>query len=82
VIGTVSLWGRVVECTRGWRGSHAYPNRIYVPATRAPYWLRAERAEEVALALTDYDVPVELLDADSCGLEELVAVLGAGAARG
>jgi len=45
VIGTVPLWGRVVECTRGWRGSHAYPNRIYVPATRAPYWLRAERAE-------------------------------------
>jgi hypothetical protein len=82
VIGTVSLWGRVVECTRGWRGSHAYPNRIYVPATRAPYWLRAERAEEVALALTDYDVPVELLDADSCGLEELVAALDAGAARG
>jgi len=49
---------------------------------RAPYWLRAERAEEVALALTDYDVPVELLDADSCGPEEVVAALGGGAARG
>jgi hypothetical protein len=82
VIGTVSLWGRVVECTHGWRGSHAYPKKIYVPATRAPYWLRAERADEVALALTDYDVPVELLDADSRGPEELVAALGAGAARG
>jgi hypothetical protein len=82
VIGTVSLWGRVVQCRRGWRGSHAYPKKIYVPSTRAPYWLRAERAEEVALALTDYDVPVELLDADPCGLEELVAALGAGAARG
>jgi hypothetical protein len=82
VIGTVSLWGRVVECTHGWRGSHAYPKKIYVPATRAPYWLRAERADEVALALTDYDVPVELLDADSRGPEELVSALGAGAARG
>jgi hypothetical protein len=84
VIGTVSLWGRVVECRRGWRGSHAYPKRIYVPATRAPYWLRAERAEEIALALTDYDVPVELLDADSSGPEELVATLDADAevARG
>jgi hypothetical protein len=82
VIGTVSLWGRVVECTRGWRGSHAYPKRIYVPATRAPSWLRAERAEEVALALTDYDVPVELLEADACGAEELVAALDAEAARG
>jgi len=82
VIGTVSLWGRVVECTRGWRASRAYPKAIYVPAMRAPYWLRAERAEEVALALTDYDVPVELLDADSCGPEEVVAALGGGAARG
>jgi hypothetical protein len=82
VIGTVSLWGRVVECTRGWRGSRAYPKRIYVPATRAPYWLRAERAEEVALALTDYDVPVELLDADPRGPDELVAALDAETACG
>jgi hypothetical protein len=82
VIGTVSLWGRVVECTRGWRASFAYPKRIYVPATRAPYWLRAERAEEVVLGLTDYDVPVELLDADSCGPEEIGAALEAEAARG
>jgi hypothetical protein len=82
VIGTVSLWGRVVECTRGWRGSHAYPKRIYVPGTCGPDWLRAERAEEVALALTDYDVPVELLEADSSGPEELVAALDAEAARG
>ncbi len=82
VIGTVSLWGRVVECTRGWRASFAYPKMIYVPATRAPYWLRAKRAEAVALALTDYDVPVELLDADSSGPEEIVAELGAGGIRG
>jgi hypothetical protein len=82
VIGAVSLWGRVVECRRRWRGSHAHPKRIYVLATRAPYWLSAERAEEVALALTDYDVPVELLDATPCRPEELVAALDAEAARG
>jgi hypothetical protein len=52
VIGTVSLWGRVVEYTRGWRASRAYSKAIYVPAMRAPYWLRAERGEEVARALT------------------------------
>ncbi len=73
---------RVIECTRGWRASRAYPKTIYVPATRAPYWLRAERAEEIALALTDYDVPVQLLEANSRGPEELVAALGTGAARG
>jgi hypothetical protein len=82
VIGTVSLWGRVVEYTRGWRASRAYPRTIYVPTTRAPYWLRAKRAEEIVLALTAYDVPVELLDADSRGPAGLVAALGAEAARG
>lgn len=82
VIGTVSLWGRVVECTRGWRGSRAYPSRIYVPQRRAPYWLRAERFEEIAFGLTDYGVPVELLDADASGPEELLAALDAEGARG
>jgi hypothetical protein len=81
VIGTVSLWGRVAECTRGWRASRAYPKAIYVPATRAPYWLRAERADEVALALTDYGVPVELLDPNPCDLDGVLAALSAGAAH-
>jgi hypothetical protein len=82
VIGTVSLWGRVVECTRGWRASRAYPSRIYVPQGRAPYWFRAERPEEIAFGLTDYGVPVELLDAAAGRPEELVAALEAEAARG
>jgi len=80
VIGTVSLWGRVVECKRGWRASHAYPKTIYVPSTRAPLWLGAEWAEEVALALTDYNVRVELLDDRFRGPEELVSALDAQAA--
>ena len=82
MIGTVSLWGRVVECTRGWRASRAYPSRIYVPQRPAPYWLRAERSEEIALGLTDYGVPVELLDAAAGRPEELVVALEAEAARG
>jgi hypothetical protein len=77
VIGTVFLWGRVVECTRGWRGSLAYPKTIYVPAMRKPFRLTAEPADEVALGLTDYDVPVELLDARCSDPDELVATLGA-----
>jgi len=71
-----------VECTRGWRASRAYPSRIYVPERRGPYWLRAERPEEIAFGLTDYDVPVGLLDADATGPEALVAALDAEAARG
>jgi hypothetical protein len=80
VIGTVSLWGRIVECTRGWRASHAYPKMIYVPATWGPYWLKAP-AREVALALTDYHVPVELIDGECHGPEEVVDALGTRAAR-
>jgi hypothetical protein len=67
----------VVECTRGWRGSVAYPKTIYVPAMRAPFRFTAEPADDVALGLTDYDVPIELLDAGSSDPEDLVAALGA-----
>jgi hypothetical protein len=81
VIGTVSLWGRVVECTRGWRAARAYPKRIYVPAICGRYSRGPVRAEQVALALTAYAVPVELLETDS-GTDEVVAALGARAAHG
>jgi hypothetical protein len=60
VIGRVSLWGSIVECEDGWRASHAYPERLYVP-------LRSESdngrdARAIAHELTAYGVPVELLD--------------------
>jgi hypothetical protein len=59
VIGLVSLWGRVLECERGWRGERAYPARIYVPvlSREVAAW---RRVEEVAFSLADYGVPVEL----------------------
>ena len=28
VVGTVALWGRVVEHSRGWRGEYSYPQRL------------------------------------------------------
>jgi len=31
VLGEVQLWGHVLETEGGWRGSHAYPLRLYVP---------------------------------------------------
>jgi hypothetical protein len=62
VIGSVSLWGSVVEGDRGWRSSHAYPQRLYVPA-RCPTAAARATAGEIALALTDYGVPVALLEA-------------------
>lgn len=31
ILGEVALWGHVLETESGWRGSHAYPVRLYVP---------------------------------------------------
>ena len=55
VIGTVSLWGAVVECERGWRAAFAYPSHVFVP-------LGFPGAAEQAAGLGDYGVPVELVD--------------------
>jgi hypothetical protein len=60
VIGRVSLWGRVVEGDAGWRASHAYPKELYVPS-RCLSAAGRTNAAQVALALTDYGVPVRLL---------------------
>jgi hypothetical protein len=74
VLGKVSLWGEVLECEQGWRASHAYPAAIYVPTKGHPHRLRVQAAEEIALSLTEYGVPVELLDCATP--EEAVAALG------
>jgi hypothetical protein len=58
VIGTVSLWGDVLECERGWRAALAYPSRLFVP-------LGFPGAAERAVGLEDYGVPVELLETRS-----------------
>ena len=59
--GRASLWGSVVDCEQGWRASHAYPAHIFVPTLRASEE-SAARVEAIALALTDYGVPVEILE--------------------
>jgi len=82
VIGRVSLWGFIVECERGWRAARAYPSSIYVPSAtkrRLPSLAQLPRplrpAEEIALALVDYGVPVELIDGRT--KQEVVEVLEA-----
>lgn len=58
VIDEVSLWGTVLECERGFRASHAYPLRLYVPADGFAGDWRA-----LADGLAAYRVPVEFLSA-------------------
>ena len=31
ILGEVALWGHVLQTQSGWRASHAYPTRLYVP---------------------------------------------------
>jgi hypothetical protein len=78
-VGRVSLWGSVVECERGWRGSYAYPAALYVP-TRLPAGPSGLAPREVADGLAGYGVPVTVSDAsdpeqlaDAIELGELVA---------
>jgi hypothetical protein len=58
IIGQVSLWGDVIECERGWRAAFAYPARLYVPGVSV-------LAQEIAVDLGDYGIPVDLLDVES-----------------
>jgi hypothetical protein len=71
VIGRVFLWGSVVECERGWRAARAYPAQLYLPLGRhgrlSFVARRAADAEELALALRAYGVPVELVACASVG---------------
>jgi hypothetical protein len=64
VAGQVALWGRVVECERGWRGEEAYPAAIFVstcPLGRA----KSRRApRQLASQLWGYGVPVQLVEAE------------------
>jgi hypothetical protein len=46
ILGEVLLWGHVLETERGWRASHAYPGRLYVPDA------------QLAAELSAYGVPV------------------------
>jgi hypothetical protein len=71
VIGRVRLWGTVVECSQGWRASHAYPARIYVSSARHKAQLLD--GERLALALAAYGVPVQLVWAET--LAEVAAAV-------
>jgi hypothetical protein len=77
VIGQVLLWGSVVECEHGWRASHAYPARLFVPLGRRGrvglFSRRAADPARVAHSLHAYRVPVELIACNS--VRELARVL-------
>jgi hypothetical protein len=53
ILGEVTLWGHVLQTEAGWRASHAYPLRLYVPDA------------ELAAALAAYGVDISSLECGS-----------------
>lgn len=66
VFGLVSLWGTIVEYTKGYRAQFAYPAHLYLPCLMHEY----------ADKLDVYGVPVTCVD-EECGFEALRAVMRA-----
>ena len=54
VIGTVSLWGKVIEGTQGWRAQFGYPRELFLPFEAYGHAepLREEYGVKVTLANT------------------------------
>ena len=77
IIGRVSLWGRIVEGEQGWRATNAYPEHLFVPVlgrrSRVIGWARPSPAD-VARALEEYGVPVELVPGSTSSRGSLVSV--------
>jgi hypothetical protein len=72
VIGRVALWGRVVECERGWRASRAYPERLFVTSRGGT----RERLARIAGGLRGYGVPVAALAASTAAgaIDEITSI--------
>jgi hypothetical protein len=54
ILGEVTLWGHILETEGGWRASHAFPARLYVPDP------------ELVAALAGYGVPISCSECESC----------------
>jgi hypothetical protein len=62
VLGAVALWGQVVEGTRGWRASHAYP-RFVVSGPAIATEQRAALARRYGVPVLRSEVPTRVLAA-------------------
>jgi len=61
-VGRVRLWGTVVAGPLGWRGSHAYPDDVWlVVDDRVP----TSSVDEVLLGISRYGVPVHAVESGS-----------------
>jgi hypothetical protein len=65
VMGTVSLWGTVIESELGYRASHAYPARLYIPVNRvqhrriSPAWVAYELRKAYGVEVEPAAIPLD-----------------------
>src|SRR5262245_54624948 len=59
IVGTVSLWGTVIEGQHGYRASRAYPERLYVPVDRIQGSRRVSPMVIAFELMSTYGVEVE-----------------------
>jgi hypothetical protein len=57
VIGTVSMWGRVIEHTNGWRARHMYPARLRLVCGRCLWLARLPAVPDRVLGVDDRLIP-------------------------
>lgn len=72
ILGTVALWGRVVECADGWRAEHGYPAELIISARRL-HGVPVPDLEDITTALVSYGVPVRVVDSGT--RDEICAAL-------
>lgn len=78
-IGRVSLWGTVVECERGFRASHAFPQHVYVPLDGSS---RPDESRRLLADLRAYGVPVEVVAARCADAPAILGRVRAGLGSG
>ena len=67
-LGTVSLWGRVIECESGYKAQYAYPRHIYLPASFVRFLPRIRSAFGVTAGVYISSSEDELSLPISCGV--------------
>ena len=58
-IGEVALWGRIIEGSRGFRASRAYPLRVFLHYAEPDLAPRIHEAYGIPTQLTDFIGPIE-----------------------
>lgn len=69
VVGEVSLWGKVIPGSSGYRAEHAYPRHLFA-VRRTADWNKEQLVDSLAV----YGVPVETINYKDAGFHPLAFI--------